>query len=102
MKENAFKEIIQHGIIPSIVAQEAIPRKGKPAQKPPGSKTVYILIIRLGDKESILEAARGGPREWSSLDKLDQWLKANGISSFSINHADSVSPPSQEFAFANR
>lgn len=86
MNESAFKGILQQGIITHIEVAEALPSKGKPAQKELGSTTVWIVKIHLGGKELILESTRGGPREWASLDSLDKWLKGHGVINYSINH----------------
>lgn len=88
MKESVFKEFVLQGIHMQVLIQEALPIKGKPAQKNPGSKTVYIVKIALEGKESLLESARGGPREWASLDKLAKWLKSLGIRNYTITHAN--------------
>jgi len=89
MNESVLKEFVQQGIHMQVLIQEAFPIKGKPAQKNLGSKTVYIVKIVLGGKGTLLESARGGPREWASLDKLAKWLKLFGIRNYTITHADS-------------
>ena len=88
MKESVLKEFIKQGVHLKVIIHKALPIKGKPSQKSPGSKTVYIVKISLGEKEVILESARGGPREWASLDKLSKYLKKYDIVNYIIRHAD--------------
>jgi uncharacterized protein (DUF342 family) len=99
MKESGLKEFIKEGVQLKVFIQEALPIKGKPSQKSPGSKTVYIVKISLGEKEVILESTRGGPREWASLDKLSKWLKKYGIINYTIRHADTHNLLQQSLTF---
>ena len=99
MKETVLKELIKEGVHLKIFIQEALPSKGKPAQKNLGSKTIYIVKISLGEKESRLESARGGPREWASLDKLAKWLKGHGVVDYTIRLADTQELLQQNLAF---
>lgn len=59
MKESGLKEFIKEGVHLKVFIQEALFIKGNPSPKSPGSKTVYIVKISLGEKEVILESARG-------------------------------------------
>ena len=99
MKESGLKEFIKEGVHLKVFIQEALPIKGKPSQKSPGSKTVYIVRISLGEKEVILESTRGGPREWASLDKLSKWLKKYGIVNYTIRHTDTHKLLQQSLTF---
>ncbi len=79
MTVTVLKELISQGLDPQAIIDEVIPSKGKPAQKTPGSTTVYIVKIRLRDKESVVESSRGTPREWSDFNTLVKWFKSMGI-----------------------
>jgi hypothetical protein len=64
MQESVFRELLKQNSISDIHVLETIPSKGKPAQRKEGSTTVWIVKFFYGDGMfSILEAARGGPRE---------------------------------------
>ncbi len=99
MKESGLKEFIKEGIPLKVFIKEVLPIKGKPSQKSPGSKTVYVVNISFGEKEVILESARGGPREWASLDKLSKWLKKYGIVNYTIRHTDTHKLLQQSLTF---
>ncbi len=83
-----------------VFIQETLPIKGKPAQKKPGLRTVYIVKIALHGKELLLESSRGGPREWASLDKLAKWLKSYGIEDYSVRHEKTQLLLQQHFTFS--
>ena len=99
MTETALKEMLKQGIPMRVFIQETLPIKGKPAQKKPGSKTVYIVKITLSEKELLLESSRGGPREWASLDKLAKWLKSYGIGDYTVRHENIPILLQQHFTF---
>jgi hypothetical protein len=101
MKESVFKELIREGVHLKVIIQESLPSKGKPAQKNLGSKTIYIVKIMLREKETPLESARGGPREWASLDKLAKWLKTYGIVNYVIRHANAQQLLQQSIVFVS-
>lgn len=103
MQESVFKEFIEQDVISDVHVLETLPSKGKPAQKKTGSKTVWTIKFSYGsEKASFLEAARGGPREWASLDNLMNWLKACGIKKCEINFLSDYDRVSQQaFEFAN-
>lgn len=83
-----------------VIIQEALPAKGKPAQKNPGTRTVYIVRIALCEKELLLESSRGGPREWASLDKLAKWLKSYGVDDYTVRHENTQMLLQQQFTFS--
>lgn len=58
--------------------------------KKPNTWTVYFLV----DNQWVyLESARGLRREWSSLDRLESWLREQGFSYFWVrNDIDAVGP----------
>lgn len=84
MTETVLKGFIKQGIEPQVIVEEAIPSKGKPAQKSLGSTTVFIVNICLWEKTSTIEASRGGPREWRDFNKLVKWLKSLGIHDYKV------------------
>ena len=87
MYENVLKAFLKQGLISEILVCETFPSKGKPAKKDLGTTTVWIIKCKFDNNQmSILEAARGGPREWASLDNLNNWLKECGVTNYTINH----------------
>ncbi|GBD97851.1 MAG TPA: hypothetical protein ENG83_00150 [Nitrospirae bacterium] len=103
MVESVFKELLQQNLITDIHVIETLPNKGKPAQKIAGSTTVWIIKFYYGDSQSsLLEAARGGPREWASLDSLSNLLRVCGVEKYQVHFSperDRV--PQESFEFAN-
>ena len=103
MIESVFKDLLQQNTITKIHVLETLPSKGKPAQKQAGSKTVWIVKFFYGDNQSsLLEAARGGPREWASLDNLSNWLRACGLKKYQVSFSsENDRLPQQAFEFVN-
>jgi len=98
MTESVFKEMLRNRVVSDVSVQEIIPSKGKPAKKADGSKTVWIVNVSLNDRRSLfLESARGGAREWASLDNLDKWLKSCGVERYSITHREGLLQQSLSF-----
>lgn len=86
MIENVFKVLIEQQIIKNVQVQEVLPTKGKPAKKEFGASTVWIIKLNINENQvDVFEAARGGPREWASLDNLSKWLKNHGIEEYHVN-----------------
>jgi hypothetical protein len=86
MVESVFMDMLRKGIITNVVIEETLPRKGKPALKKVGATAVWIVRIILNNAEVLtLESARGGPREWASLDSLNKWLRSCDVSKYTIN-----------------
>lgn len=86
MVESVFIDMLRKGIITNIGIEETIPSKGKPALKEVGAISVWIVRIILNNDEVLtLESARGGPREWASLDSLNKWLRSCDVSKYTIN-----------------
>jgi len=86
MIENVFKVLIEQQLIRDIQVQEVLPTKGKPAKMEWGSSTVWIVKLGINDDQvAILEAVRGGAREWASLDNLTRWLKTHGVEEYRVN-----------------
>ncbi|WP_372886583.1 hypothetical protein [Shimia sp.] len=62
--------------------------------KNPNTWTVYFLVDGVW---AYLESARGLRREWSSLDRLEVWLREQGFSYFWVrNDLDPVGPETPE------
>ena len=101
MTETVLKELISQGVEPQVTVEEAIPSKGKPAQKALGSTTVFIVKIRLRDKESVIESSRGTQREWSDFNTLVKWFKAMGIHDYKATLSDPEELVQQTLAFNN-
>jgi hypothetical protein len=86
MQETAFRQLLQRRIIREVEVCETYPTKGKPARKDIGSTSVWVLKLFLNEHQfAYLESARGGPREWASLDNLNKWLRALGILHYQIH-----------------
>ncbi len=103
MQESVFKELLHQDLITDIHVTEALPNKGKPAQKTAGSTTVWTIKFYYGDSQSsLLEAVRGGPREWASLDSLSNFLRACGVERYQVHFSPERDRlPQQSFEFAN-
>lgn len=86
MIESVFREIVGKKLLNYVEVQEALPNKGKPAQRENGARTVWVIKASLGNEEILLESSRGGAREWASLNSLDNWIRHLGIQSYSVNH----------------
>lgn len=86
MVESVFRVLLDQHLIRDVQVQEVLPTKGKPAKKERGTSMVWIVKLSINDNQvEILEAARGGPREWASLDNLTRWLKTYGIEEYRVN-----------------
>ncbi len=101
MTVNVLKEMMNQGIKPVMRVEEVIPSKGKPAQKAPGSTTVFIIKVSIDGNESDLESSRGGPREWSDLNKLVKWLKSMGIHDYNGSLSNAEELVQQTLALSN-
>lgn len=103
MQESVFKSLLQKNLISGISVLKTVPSKGKPAQKQTSSKTVWIVRVFYGDNQSsIVEASRGGPREWASLDSLHNWLMSCGGQKYQVDiSTDYDRLPQQTFEFVN-
>lgn len=98
MIESVFREIIKQSTVTSVQIQEVLPSKGKPAKNKEKGATVWIVIVCLGEEHLTLESARGGAREWASLNNLDKWLRSFGIESYTINHKAGGESPQLQLA----
>lgn len=86
MIESVFKVLLEQQLIRDVQVREVLPTKGKPAKKEGGSSTVWIVKFGINDDQvAILEAVRGGAREWASLDNLTRWLKTHGVEEYRVN-----------------
>jgi len=85
MVENVFKVLLGQKLVTAVQLEEAIPSKGKPAKKRGPLSTIWVVRFVVNNKQvEILESMRGGPREWASLDKLNKWLRSNGIPKYEV------------------
>lgn len=86
MKQDTLIELLSQGLIETIEVRETSPSKGKPLD---GDKNIWILyfILSNGNRTTLL-SSRGTQREWASLDTLNDWLKANGVSNYKIFHKE--------------
>jgi len=79
MNNTVFQSLLASGAISGVAIVRAQARKGKPAMREGGGGLVWVVRVSIGEREMFLEAARGGAREWASLDKLLQWLAMSGV-----------------------
>lgn len=85
MKESVFRMMLDQKLITAVHLDEAVPSKGKPAKRQGPFSSVWVVRIVMGNGQvGILESARGGAREWASLDKLNRWLKGMGIAKYDV------------------
>jgi hypothetical protein len=55
----------------------------------------FCLVVQVGNKQHCLVSFRGRRREWTSLDRLDKWLRARGIhGGWSLTEQITSTPPS--------
>lgn len=82
MQEPVFKELLGLAAVREIRICPGPAFKGKPARQrstTESNATIWRVLIGVGQKDEFLEAARGGPREWASLDRLVAWLRDKGV-----------------------
>jgi hypothetical protein len=85
MTESVFRMMLEQKLITAVHLEEAVPSKGKPAKRQEPFTSIWIVRIVLGNgQDGILESARGGAREWASLDKLNRWLRGLGIEKYDV------------------
>lgn len=86
MKQDTFLELISQKLIKQVIAQEAIPSKGKSLKCDNTGKILNITLYN--NTEAILLSSRGTQRDWASLNTLKLWLKNLGISEYQIKHME--------------
>jgi len=75
MIERVLKMFLEKNIVRSIEICGASPSKGRPAQRD-GKNVIWVLRFELIDGSfEFLESARGGAREWASLDRMVDWIR---------------------------
>ena len=85
MKQDACQTMLSEGVVHSVIVRETEPSKGKPLQG--GTTSIWTVILQLNTGgEVAVEASRGGPREWASLDRLNAWLRSLGVSEYFVQH----------------
>ena len=90
MKQDACQAMLSEGIVQNVLIRETEPSKGKPLQG--GTSSIWTITLQLNTgREVQVEASRGGPREWASLDRLNAWLRIMGVSEYHVQHkAESI------------
>lgn len=54
----------------------------------------WTVLLQIDGAWAQVESARGSPREWGSLDRLERWLRAHGFRHFWVqNDLDPVEDP---------
>ena len=85
MKESVFRMMLDQKLVTAVHLEEAVPSKGKPAKRLEPFTSIWIVRIVMGNgQDGVLESARGGAREWASLDKLNRWLRGLGIDKYDV------------------
>jgi len=85
MTESVFRIMLDQKQIIAVHLDEAVPSKGKPAKRRGPASSIWVVRIVMGNGQvGILESARGGAREWASLDKLNKWLRGLGIDKYDV------------------
>lgn len=86
MRESVLNIFLEKNLIRSIEIIEKTPSKGKRALRTNGIGVVWVLNLTLIDgKSDTLVSARGGAREWASLDSLTHWLRKRGLNRYPIS-----------------
>lgn len=82
MKQDTLLEMLSQELIQGVEVHEGSPSKGKALER---GRPIWTLVFTLmnGNQATFL-SARGTPREWASLDTLNDWLKSTGISSYKV------------------
>jgi hypothetical protein len=88
MQENVFRELLGHSIVKEVLVCQGLALKGKPARRSGRDALVWRVKVSIAGIPEFLEAARGGAREWASLDKLMGWLKMRGVGSCRLEFYD--------------
>lgn len=88
MNQELLYELISQGLVKSVRVTEGLPSKGKALLSSKSKHIWTVTIVLVSGNESQLTSTRGSPREWASLDRLTEWLKAIGFSSYQVNHMD--------------
>jgi hypothetical protein len=88
MREDVFRDMVGRSAVSFIGLRQVVAEKGKPAKAALGSAPVWAVQIEMGGQVFDLEAARGGIREWASLDRLVRWLRQCGVRECTIRIDD--------------
>ena len=85
MLDHVFRAFLESGSVSSVTIIRAVAQKGKPARREGGRGMIWRVRVTVGERQMFVEAARGGAREWASLDKLCDWLDACGMHAFELS-----------------
>lgn len=86
MLESVFRKLLEQSLVSAVEVLPVVAAKGKPARRSRGRELVWSVRIHplSGRGVEFIEAARGGPREWASLDRLIRWLSTCGVEVCSV------------------
>lgn len=88
MNQELFSELISQGLVKSVRVTEGLPSKGKALLSSKSKHIWTITVVLISGSESQLLSTRGSPREWASLDRLTEWLRAIGLSSYQVSYME--------------
>lgn len=100
MLDHVFRAFVESGSITGVTIVRAAAQKGKPARREGGRGLIWKVRVTVGERQMFVEAARGGAREWASLDKLCDWLELCGMDAFELKICvESFSAAQQDLEF---
>lgn len=78
-----LSELVTQGCIREVRVSASLPSKGKALNST--DKRVWIVtVILVNGSEARLLSTRGSQREWASLDRLTEWLRAIGLGNYHV------------------
>lgn len=78
LNQEMLIELLRRGFVSEVKVSESIPSKGKALTL--NRKRVWIVsIVLISGEETKMFSTRGSPREWASLDRLNEWLRISGM-----------------------
>lgn len=88
VNQELFTELVSQGLIQAVHVTEGLPSKGKALTSSSNKHVWTVTVVLINGSESLLLSTRGSPREWASLDRLTEWLKAIGLSNYQVNQME--------------
>ena len=89
LNQELLTELVVQGLVKNVTVSETMPSKGKALHSP--TKKVWVVkIILANGNESCLLSTRGSQREWASLDRLTEWLRAIGLCKYHVHQLEAL------------
>ena len=83
MNQEMLSELVAQDCVREVRVSESLPSKGKALHS--ADKRVWIVtVVLVNGGESRLLSTRGSQREWASLDRLTEWLRAIGLGNYHV------------------